>query len=314
MAAWIYPLTSNITGATKVKEADDKLQAAMDDLTDWANNEGDYAVGESKEGEGATLNYDTLANMTDTDTAAVADEYGLIYNSVTSKYEAEPVYTKAQVAAAITAGDDAVLATVSNVDNTSDVDKPVSDATQTALDLKADQSTTYTKDEADTANEVLLPSGMVMAFANSTAPSTWLECNGAAVSRATYAALFTAISTVYGVGNGSTTFNLPDLRGEFIRGFDNGKGTDSGRSIGTTQADATAKNGLSGSTNTTGAHTHNVGDSTNKNNATGGSLYPYAGNGTQSSSSSGSHSHTVTISGDAETRPLNIAMMYCIKV
>jgi len=56
------------------------------------------------------------------------------------------------------------------------------------------------------------PSGSVIAFAGSSAPSGWLTCDGSAVSRSTYADLFTAISTTYGVGDGSTTFNLPDLR------------------------------------------------------------------------------------------------------
>lgn len=81
-----------------------------------------------------------------------------------------------------------------------------------------------------------IPAGTVMYFANSTAPSGWLECNGAAISRSTYAALFTAISTTWGAGNGSTTFNVPDLRGEFIRGWDNGRGVDSGRIFASAQA------------------------------------------------------------------------------
>jgi len=63
------------------------------------------------------------------------------------------------------------------------------------------------------------PSGMVGYFGNTTPPTGWLQCNGAAVSRATYAALFTAIGTVYGSGDGSTTFNLPDARGMFLRGW-----------------------------------------------------------------------------------------------
>jgi microcystin-dependent protein len=63
------------------------------------------------------------------------------------------------------------------------------------------------------------PSGMVCHFGNTTPPTGWLQCNGAAVSRATYAALFTAIGTVYGSGDGSTTFNLPDARGMFLRGW-----------------------------------------------------------------------------------------------
>lgn len=64
------------------------------------------------------------------------------------------------------------------------------------------------------------PAGSVTAFAGATPPAGYLLCNGAAVSRTTYAALFTAISTVWGVGDGSTTFNLPDFRGRALVGVD----------------------------------------------------------------------------------------------
>lgn len=60
---------------------------------------------------------------------------------------------------------------------------------------------------------LLMPSGMIMEFGGSTSPSGWLTCDGSAVSRSTYAALFAAIGTAYGTGDGSTTFNLPDFRG-----------------------------------------------------------------------------------------------------
>ena len=79
------------------------------------------------------------------------------------------------------------------------------------------------------------PVGAVMHFARTTAPDGWLECNGQAVSRTTYADLFAVIGTTFGVGNGSTTFNLPDLRGEFIRGWDNGRNVDPGRTFGSFQ-------------------------------------------------------------------------------
>jgi microcystin-dependent protein len=80
----------------------------------------------------------------------------------------------------------------------------------------------------------ILP-GTVAYLGMSSAPTGWLKANGAAVSRSTYAALFSAIGTTYGTGDGSTTFNIPDLRGEFVRGFDDGRGVDSGRAIGTAQ-------------------------------------------------------------------------------
>lgn len=61
-----------------------------------------------------------------------------------------------------------------------------------------------------------VPTGMISAFNN--VPEGWLQCNGAAVSRTTYAALFAVIGTKYGSGNGSTTFNLPNLHHKFIEG------------------------------------------------------------------------------------------------
>lgn len=84
----------------------------------------------------------------------------------------------------------------------------------------------------------MIPSGAVMYFAGQTAPTGWLKANGAAVSRTNYAALFAAIGTTYGTGDGRTTFNLPDLRGEFVRGWDDGRGIDSGRALGSAQGDA----------------------------------------------------------------------------
>ena len=131
--------------------------------------------------------------------------------------------------------------------------------------------------------------GAVMAFAMSTSPTGWLETDGTAVSRTTYADLFAAIGTAYGVGDGSTTFNLPDLRGEFIRGWDNGRGVDSGRAIATTQTDDFKSHG----------HTWGVNDKA-----------PAVGTG---GPGFGTGASNTGLTGGTETRPRNIAMMYCIK-
>lgn len=133
--------------------------------------------------------------------------------------------------------------------------------------------------------------GSVTFFAMSAPPTGWLPANGAAVSRTTYAALFAAIGTTYGSGNGSTTFNLPDLRGEFLRGWDNGRGVDSGRGIGTSQAFAVQW------------HTHNVlssGESGTRGNYIAGA-------------SSANREISTTAFGGSETRPRNIALLACIK-
>lgn len=75
---------------------------------------------------------------------------------------------------------------------------------------------------------IIIPVGSATLFFGASAPTGWLFCDGSAVSRTTYSALFTAIGTTYGVGNGSTTFNLPDLRGRLPMGA--GTGNQSGAS------------------------------------------------------------------------------------
>lgn len=77
--------------------------------------------------------------------------------------------------------------------------------------------------------------GNLAFFATSAAPAGYLKANGALISRATYAGLFAAIGTICGAGDGVTTFALPDLRGEFIRGFDDARGVDTGRVFGSVQ-------------------------------------------------------------------------------
>ena len=89
----------------------------------------------------------------------------------------------------------------------------------------------------DFPNGAPAQSGQVAFFAMNTAPTGWLKANGAAISRTTFSALFDAIGTTFGAGDGSTTFNLPDMRGEFPRGWDDGRGVDSGRSFGSAQLD-----------------------------------------------------------------------------
>ena len=73
------------------------------------------------------------------------------------------------------------------------------------------------------------PTGSVIAFAGGSAPADWLFCFGQNVSRTTYAALFAVLGTTYGVGDGSTTFTLPDLRGRVVAGKDNMGGTSANR-------------------------------------------------------------------------------------
>lgn len=110
----------------------------------------------------------------------------------------------------------------------------------------------------------------------------YLICDGRAVSRSEYADLFAVIGTTWGIGNGATTFNLPDMRGVVPRGFDNGRGFDPGRAFASTQADEIKQHGHSGSAASDGAHTH-----------------PFSGSG--STASAGGHTHSVSGSGSTST-------------
>ena len=84
--------------------------------------------------------------------------------------------------------------------------------------------------------EGIVPAGSVIFVARATVPDGYLPCNGSnTVSRTTFATLFAGIGTVFGAGDGINTFGVPDLRGEFIRGLDNGRGVDTGRTLGSAQ-------------------------------------------------------------------------------
>jgi microcystin-dependent protein len=173
----------------------------------------------------------------------------------------------------------------------------------------------------DAAVAAPVPAGAVMAFAMNTAPTGWLAADGSAVSRTTYAALFAAIGTTYGAGDGTTTFNVPELRGEFIRGLDNSRGVDPSRTLGSAQAAAMLNHIHSGTTAGGGAHTHNIlGGATTGAGATVLSRTT-SPNPTEYSGliyGVGDHTHgfntgNPSAGGGSETRPRNIAMLYCIK-
>lgn len=163
--------------------------------------------------------------------------------------------------------------------------------------------------------------GTISLFSLDTPPRGWLECNGAAVSRTTYNNLFAVIGTTYGAGDGSTTFNLPDMQDRFPVG----KGTTFSSIGGTGGAvNHTHSVSLSGSTDSESGHTHGAGTYVNGNaNATtdktgGGGTAASAGHGHNISGTSGgggSHSHTVTGTGatSGNNNPPYITIIYIIK-
>ncbi len=179
-------------------------------------------------------------------------------------------------------------------------------------------ATTFHGSGANLTGIVSIPTGMIAPFAMSSPPTGWLECNGATISRSTYATLFAAIGTTYGAGDGSSTFVLPDLRATFIRGFDNSRGIDTGRTFGSFQDQGIPA--MKGDI----ADAH--GQSRTQTNAVSGFTNVFEGVGTSSwrtsiESSSGQYAEvrfdSTRIVPDAPhggVRPRNLALMYMIKI
>ncbi len=164
--------------------------------------------------------------------------------------------------------------------------------------------------------ELLPPAGSILITAANFTPAGYLTANGAAVSRTAYAKLFTNIGTRFGAGDGSTTFNLPDLRGEFIRGWDNGRGADPGRALGSWQDSQNRWHHHSGTTYASGEHSHSVPYTQRKvSNTSTGDVMMVGNINSVATSDAGNHDHNFTTSGEGgnEARPRNVALMMCIK-
>lgn len=163
--------------------------------------------------------------------------------------------------------------------------------------------------------------GQICFFATDNPPPGWLECDGSEISRTSYANLFNIMGTDFGAGDGSTTFDLPDFRGEFLRGWDNSRGIDSGRTINSHQIESIQGHRHRNYTNT---------GTSNRGNNTANMAY-IGWNGSIWTGASGDTNGTTTIhkiDGDDgtlynyssdydanfnETRPRNYALLVCIK-
>ena len=152
-----------------------------------------------------------------------------------------------------------------------------------------------------------VPSGTVIYHAANTPPADFIKANGATVSRSTYSDLFTAIGTEFGVGDGSTTFNVPDLRGEFMRGWDDSRGIDGSRVFGSAQSDDNKSHG----------HAYTLcSDNSGASGTSGGFItrnisISYVGPATGARSTAAGRQ--IGVSGGSEARPRNIALLACIK-
>ena len=168
-------------------------------------------------------------------------------------------------------------------------------ATQAEVLAGTDNQRVITPSTLKDAIDQVLPIGSVIEWSTATPPANFLEMDGAEISRATFSELFAVIGTAWGVGDGSTTFDLRDDRGEFKRGYDNGRGIDSGRALNSNQADEFE------------SHDHVI------------DLYQSTG-GTNLNNRVGAYTSFVAQgsiptdpAGGTETRPRNNAVMYIVK-
>jgi len=183
--------------------------------------------------------------------------------------------------------------------------------TATAITQVSTDSSTKLATTAFVANSAV-PAGTVIQYAGSSAPSGYFSCDGSSIPTVSYPALFAAIGYTYGGAGGN--FTLPDMRGVFARGLDNGRGLDPGRTLGSYQADVF------------GAHGHAITDPGHAHASTTGQPFLIApgpsnptvaggGEGTSSTPTTATAVTAITINptGGSETRPKNVALLYCIK-
>lgn len=151
---------------------------------------------------------------------------------------------------------------------------------------------------ADEAKFNDCPPGTVIMLAATNIPTGYrlLKCNGATISRTAYADLFSVIGTTFGVGDGVNTFRLPDLRGEFLRGWDDGRGVDAGRVFGSWQTDEFR------------SHDHDI-INTGREGYTRGHLF-YGDRGVDYINQP---DNVTQKAGGVETRPRNYALLACIR-
>lgn len=244
--------------------------------------------------------------------------------SFTRNYSDNTVLTEAQLDDLVDSIETAVNTTKLDSDNIQDLSITSSKLANSAVTTTKINTNAVTKAKIETAQQ--LPAGIIQAYGGTSVPTGWLLCDGSAVSRTTYSDLHTAIGEAFGSGDGSTTFNVPDLRGQFLRGTDNmgtgasGRDPDTGTRSAMNSGGNTGNNVGSVQTDEFGSHNHGGGNHTHTAEMQGNSGTPpfsefAVGDNTdfpadQTTNSSGT---IINTQGGNETRPTNAYVNFIIK-
>ena len=182
------------------------------------------------------------------------------------------------------------------------------------------EATRYDFDGANLTGIEGIPTATIVPWSSSSVPTGFLECNGAAVSRSTYSALFAIVGTTYGAGDGASTFNLPDLQDNVAIGKSGTKALASTGGANTVQSTGNVGGSTANATLTTAqlaSHNHNVGAGVNSGNPPGARPEAAISNTTTGSTGSGTghqHNMSATFTGDSTSvvQPY-LAVIYIIK-
>ena len=254
-----------------------------------------------------------ISTLTPVSDLQAADQFPLARSGSTYKITGDKFASKAQLdsLSATATGSFALKTDITGLSSTVDakfIPKPASASAQQVLTYSG-STATWVASAAP-----MIPVGSVAAFPFTTNPVGWLKLNGALLNRADYPELWSAAQSSgnivteavwtatntgsFSTGNLSTTFRIPDLRGEFVRGWDDSRGVDSGRGIGVYQVDAFK------------AHRHLLLFKSLPGANTSVPIEPVL---TENYQAEGYSDSQVSLEGGTETRPRNASLLYCIK-
>lgn len=170
--------------------------------------------------------------------------------------------------------------------------------------------------------------GRIEQYAATIPPKNTIKANGAELNRSLFWRLWKHAQESgnlsdqaskekgqFGTGDGVNTFTLPDYRGYFLRGLDDGHGVDAGRGLGTLQDsdNKSHSHGMSAAGNHRHSFSRPKGDQYHNNGGHGNSWYGASANVTTYTNTTGNHTHSIAASGGAESRPINVSVMFCIR-